>query len=134
VIRVYHRTYTRLSNAASIFRQTRDRSLSLTYSPMCTKRPIATLQLMSRDPRHRGLSVSNGEVQTLVLQAAQCTRRIHASLQPREILHQSSDLAALLQQFVFISSLMIFYVFSQSLDHIALFHEVLNTFTHVAMP
>jgi len=55
--------------------------------------PIATLQLMSRDPRHRGLSVSNGEVQTLVLQAAQCTRRIHASLQPREILHQSSDLA-----------------------------------------
>ena len=66
----------------------------------------------SRDPRHRGLSVSNGEVRTLgTTKFFELLDALVASLQPRETLHQSSDLAALLQQFAF-HSLMIF-VFSQ---------------------
>jgi len=45
-----------------------------------------------------------------VLRVAQCTYRIHL-LQPCETLHQSSDLAALLQQFAFHSLFHVFSVF-----------------------
>ena len=85
----------------------------------------------SRDPRHHGLSVSNGEARTLGM--TKFFELLVASLQPRETLHQSSDLVALLQQFAF-HSLMIFYIFSQFLDHVALFHGALarDSFTHVA--
>jgi len=101
----------RFSNAALISHQTRDRSLLLTYSsPMCTKRRLCTRE--SRDPRHRGLSVSNGEVRTLgTTKFFELPDALIASLQLRETLHQSSDLAALLQEFAF-HSLMIFHVFS----------------------
>jgi len=55
-----------LSNMASISRQTRDRSLPLAYA---TNVHDTSLQLRlctceSCDPRHRGLSVSNGEART----------------------------------------------------------------------
>jgi len=79
----------------------------------------------SRDSRHRGLSVSNGEARTLgTTKFFELLDAFVASLQPRETLHQSSDLAALLQQFAF-HSIMIFHVFSQFLDHVALFHGTL---------
>jgi len=89
----------------------------------------------SRDPRHRGLSVSNGEARTLgTTKFFELLDAFVASLQPRETLHQSSDLAALLQQFAF-HSLMIFHVFSQFLDLVALFHGALarDSFTHIAI-
>jgi len=44
----------------------------------------------SRDPRHRGLSVSNGEVRTLgKTKFFELLDALVASLQPRETLHQS---------------------------------------------
>jgi len=87
-----------LSNAASISHQTRDRSLLLAYSPpMCMKhRSNCDFAPASRDPRHRGLSVFNGEARTLdTTKFFELFDALVASLQSRKTLHQSSDLAAL---------------------------------------
>ncbi|KYN09448.1 hypothetical protein ALC57_18437, partial [Trachymyrmex cornetzi] len=53
----------------------------------------------SRNPRHHGLSMSNGETRTLG--TTKFFEPLVASLQPCETLNQSSDLTALLQQFAF---------------------------------
>jgi len=87
-----------LSNAALISHQTRDRSLLLAYSPpMCMKhRSNCDFAPASRDPRHRGLSVFNGEARTLdTTKFFELFDALVASLQSRKTLHQSSDLAAL---------------------------------------
>jgi len=108
----------RFSNAASISRQTRDRSLLLTICVLATNVHETSLQLRlcirkSCDPRHRGLSVSNDEVRALgTTKFFELLDALVASLQPCETFHQSSDLAALLQQFAF-HLLMIFHVSSQ---------------------
>jgi len=123
VITVYHCTcqYMTLERDVDL---SPDRSLLLAYSP-----PMSSLQRLctreSRDPRHHGLSVSNGKARTLgMTKFFELLNALVASLQRRKTLHQSSDLATLLQQFAF-HSLMIFHVFSQFLDHVALFHGAL---------
>jgi len=96
----------RFSNAASISRQTRDccylRTRHSRTRHQCSRKTSLQLRLCtreSRNPRHRGLSVSNGEMRTLgTIKFFELLDAL-ASLQPRETLHQSSDLAALLQQF-----------------------------------
>ena len=129
MIRVYHRTcqYTILERGVDF---SPDKRLFVATHVLANNVHETLLQLRlytreSRGPRHRGLSVSNGEVRTLgTTKFFELLDALVASLQPRKTLHQSSDLAALLQQFAF-HSLMIFHVFSQFLDHVALFHGTL---------
>jgi len=103
-----------LSNAASISHQTRNRLLPLGYSPLANSLPMCI--------KHR----SNCDFASAILTTADClcptVRTLGTTkffelfdvlvtlLQPRETLHQSSDLAALLQQFAF-HSLVVFHVF-----------------------
>ncbi|KYN18139.1 hypothetical protein ALC57_09555, partial [Trachymyrmex cornetzi] len=127
VIKVYHRArhYTALERGVDL--SSDERLLVATRVPSTTR--VATtnvhepsLQLRfctreSRDPRYHGLSMSNGEARTLgTIKFFEPLDALVASLQPREALHQSSDLAALLQQFAFYS-LVVFHVFFQSLNH-----------------
>jgi len=133
VIRAYHLS---IYDFWTRRRQTlRDHSLPFTYSPpMCTKRRfncdfafashviLFTVDCLCPTARRERLARHN---------SLSCS--MHSLQLPREMFYQSSDLAALLQQFVF-HSLMIFHIFSQSLDHVALFHGALarDSFTHIA--
>ena len=84
--------------------------------PILVETVTRTVQLRfytrkSRDLRYRGLSMSNDEARTFgTTQFFELLDALIRSLQPRETLHQSSDLATLLQQFAF-HSLVVFYVF-----------------------
>jgi len=107
--------------AASISCQTRDLLSSLVYSAtrMLAINVYETLQLClcireSRDLRHHRLFV----FQRRLARQSSLSRSMHLSHRfSYAILHQSSDLAALFQQFAF-HSLVIFHVFlSQSLQH-----------------
>ena len=112
-----------LSSHLSIgFFRTRYRSLArqeIFHCHSCTRHSLTrhqcetSLQLQlcireSRDPRYRGLSVSNGEAR--LLGTIKFFELLDASLQLREIFDQNSDLAALFQQFAF-HLLVVFHVF-----------------------
>jgi len=100
----------------------------LAYSPpMCTKRRFNCTRDFA-PASHAILATTD-----CLCPTARCERlakffellnALVTSLQLRETFHQSSDLAALLQ-FAF-RSLMIFHVFSQSLNHVALFHGLVH--------
>ena len=97
VIRIYHSCrYTAFKRgvAREIFR--RNLYSRTRHQRARNVAPIALLH--PRDPRHRRLSVSNGETRTLG--TTKFFEPLVASLQPHKTLHQSRDLAALFQQFV----------------------------------
>jgi len=107
VIRVYYRTcqYTTLERGVDLSPDKR----SFVATHVLTTRVLVinvyetSFQLRlctreSRDSRHRGLSVPNGEARTLgTIKFFELLDALVALLQPRETLYQSSDLAALLQ-------------------------------------
>jgi len=136
VIRVYHCTcqYTILERGVDF---SPDKRSFVTTHVLATNVHETSLQLRlcireSRDPRHRIVCVQRRGADAWhdeVLRVARCTRRIVAATRKTSL--QSSDLAALLQEFAF-HSLMIFHVFSLFF-HVALFHGALthDSFTHV---
>jgi len=146
VIRVYHRIcqYTILERGVDLspdkkyFVATR----ILTTRVLATNVHETSLQLRlciresfaSRDPRHRGLSMSNSEARTLsTTKFFESLNALVTSLQPRETFHQSNDLAALLQQFTF-RSLMIFHVFFIVFRLRRTLLRSICSFIHVATP
>ena len=131
MISVYYHIcqYTTIERSDLIFRQTKDLSLPLAYSPpMCTKRRsncnfapasraiLATVDYLCPTARRGRLARQSS--------SSRSHRCSHAK-------HSTRVATWPLQQFAF-HSFMIFHVFSQSLDHVALFHEARDSFTHVA--
>jgi len=94
----------RLSNMASISRQTRDLSLPLAYSPMCTKRRSNC----NFAPMNRAILVTANYLgpttrRWRLAQQSSSSHSMHSSHRCSHAKHQSNDLTALLQQFAFYS-------------------------------